>query len=79
MSQRAAIPSHDGMKKLKYYVKSGSGYLTAFEGDLPVMASSRDLAREFADLDAAEASAEKVLEAGFAVSIEIEDEMVLED
>lgn len=66
-------------KKVKYYVKSGAGYLTKFEGDLPLMADSKSLAREFTDLDVAEAHANKLIDAGFVASIEIDDEMVLDE
>jgi hypothetical protein len=70
----------DWQPKVKYYVKSGNGYLSKFEdGGLPVMASSKSLAREFTDIEMAKAAAQKILEQGYAASIELDDEIALEE
>lgn len=67
-------------KKVKYYIKIGDSYLSKIESDLPVLCESKSLAREFTELEVAEATAEKLKEQGFSrASIEPEEEILLED
>lgn len=65
--------------KVKYYIKSGNGYVSRIESDIPIMADSKDLAREFTDLAVAQATAQKLIDAGFEAVIEISEEMVLDE
>lgn len=67
-------------KKVKYYVKVGDGYLAKIESDLPVLAESKSIAREFTELEVAEATVTKLQVAGFSkISIETDEEMVLDE